>query len=511
MGLLSLCYLSHYCLCRLIRLTEMFDKKRGRVIPTRSRIPWRRDKSARTQHVDSIAAGLSVSAPVLNLNAFQDPPARGQQISTGVSSLGTSQVLSFAMLSDAAQSTLPVVQAGVAVIPVVGSQLAAVSGGILTIAQLMDRRTQNSEGLDNLARRLCTLACRIANALLPTTQNPFEEDNRRRFLNVLNEVAVKLREMRMCKLWSVRLSRDIAACDQIMDRAFWEYTAFSQMNHLPAVVTTACVVVVDATGEEHNMLLEHCRSFEQLRGFLPGILEKCRPDKRHIQEWYIDRGQYDFVIDSGTNITQLTRESDDWSTLQKGTRIVLRAIITEVSRKFSPRYKCYCGKWIEVNVDECTVYASEGGFTIICHYCERRSQIALTTEKILSSEQGERSPSSDDGLTMEDKCLIRNFCRKQVMEERKSQFASCPWTLCLSTDHHGIVCWEPIDCETVPSHFRDKHGFVGLPHYKKLDCQWQGCERQLATQNYMRHVRERHLRHPRNGGHINTVTSSLLV
>ncbi|KIK15421.1 hypothetical protein PISMIDRAFT_49038, partial [Pisolithus microcarpus 441] len=86
------------------------------------------------------------------------------------------------------------------------------------------------------------------------------------------------------------------------------------------------VVVVDATGEEHNMLLEHCRSFEQLRGFLPGILEKCRPDKRHIQEWYIDRGQYDFVIDSGTNITQLTRESDDWSTLQKGTRIVLRAI-----------------------------------------------------------------------------------------------------------------------------------------------------------------------------------------
>ncbi|KAI6022394.1 hypothetical protein BKA83DRAFT_1196241 [Pisolithus microcarpus] len=98
-----------------------------------------------------------------------------------------------------------------------------------------------------------------------------------------------------------------------------------------------------------------------------------------------------------------------------------------------------------------------------------------------------------------------------VYRRWKSQFASCPWTLCLSTDHHGIVCWEPIDCETVPSHFRDKHGFVGLPHYKKLDCQWQGCERQLATQNYMRHVRERHLRHPRNGGHINTVTSSLLV
>lgn len=208
MGLSSLCYLSHCCLCRLTRLTEMLDKKRGRVIPTHFRIPWRRDESAGTQHGGSITARLSVSAPTLTLNTFQNPSARDQQISTGVSSPGNSQVLSFRMLSDAAQSTLLVVQAGVAAIPGVGSQLAAVSGGILTVAQLMDRRTQNREGLDNLDWRLSTLACRIANAPPPTTRTPFEKDNRRRFLNVLNEVAVKLREMQMCKLWSIRLSRD---------------------------------------------------------------------------------------------------------------------------------------------------------------------------------------------------------------------------------------------------------------------------------------------------------------
>lgn len=58
---------------------------------------------------------------------------------------------------------------------------------------------------------------------------------------------------------------------------------FSQMNRLPADVTTDCVVVIDATGMEHKILLEHCRSFEQLRGFLPILLENCQPDRRHIQ------------------------------------------------------------------------------------------------------------------------------------------------------------------------------------------------------------------------------------
>ncbi|KIK16579.1 hypothetical protein PISMIDRAFT_71548, partial [Pisolithus microcarpus 441] len=91
-------------------------------------------------------------------------------------------------------------------------------------------------------------------------------------------------------------------------------------------MTPDCVVVVDATGEQHRMLLDQCRSLDQLRDFLPGILSQCRPDRARIQWWYIDRDQYDFVIDDGTNVTQLTRESDVWSTIEAGTKIIMRVI-----------------------------------------------------------------------------------------------------------------------------------------------------------------------------------------
>ncbi|KAI6014248.1 hypothetical protein PISMIDRAFT_643701, partial [Pisolithus microcarpus 441] len=95
------------------------------------------------------------------------------------------------------------------------------------------------------------------------------------------------------------------------------------------------------------------------------ILSKCRLDKAHIQQWYIDRGQYDFVIDDGTNMTQLMRESGIWSTIEPGTKIVMRVITTEVSRMLSARYQCYCGTWNEVKVDQATVVnALKDGFTI---------------------------------------------------------------------------------------------------------------------------------------------------
>ncbi|KAI5986409.1 hypothetical protein EDD15DRAFT_1550588 [Pisolithus albus] len=137
-------------------------------------------------------------------------------------------------------------------------------------------------------------------------------------------------------------------------------------ERLPAVMTVGCAVVVDATGEEHRMLLDQCCSFDRLVAFLPGILSKCRPDRAHIQQRFIDQNQFDFVIDDGTNMTQLTRGSDVWSTIEAGTKIIMRVITTEVSRGFSARYQCHCGKWNEVNGNEAAVLeALKDGFTII--------------------------------------------------------------------------------------------------------------------------------------------------
>ena len=62
---------------------------------------------------------------------------------------------------------------------------------------------------------------------------------------------------------------------------------------------------------------------------LPVILGKCRPDKAKTQRWYIERQQYNFVIDDGTNMIKLTEEIDIRSMLQPGTRIIMRVITDE--------------------------------------------------------------------------------------------------------------------------------------------------------------------------------------
>ncbi|KAI6105153.1 hypothetical protein EDD16DRAFT_1633881 [Pisolithus croceorrhizus] len=336
----------------------MFDRGIGGIIPIGIKIPWRRDKPARTPHNFSVAV----------------PPTLDQQPPTGISSSSTSQVPFFRNISDVTQITLPVVRAAIAAIPGIGAPLAAAIDGLVVVVQVIDRQIQNREALDSLTRRLYTLCCHIANA--PAARTPFEDVIRRDLIKVLEDTTQELWKMRRRIPGSARLTQDIAGCFSKINDALVAFTAFSNMQlmqamsdlsmrHLPAVVSAGCVVLVDATGEKHNMLLEHCCSFEQLRCFLPGILSKCRPDKAHIQQWYIDRGQYDFAIDDGTNITQLARESDIWSTIQPGTKIIMRVIITELSLPFSTGCKCQCGTWNEVNVDQATVVdALNNDFTI---------------------------------------------------------------------------------------------------------------------------------------------------
>ncbi|KAI6103349.1 hypothetical protein EDD16DRAFT_302993 [Pisolithus croceorrhizus] len=351
----------------------MFDKKIGKIIPVRIRLPWRRDKSVRTQNDYSVAVS----------------PAPDLQLSTVVSSSETSQALSFRNISDAMQITLPMVRAVAAAIPVVGSPLAAAIGGLLAIVNVIDTSIQNREALDGLTRQLYTLCCHLANA--PTPRTPIEEINRRALTKVLEDTTNELRKMQGCSSGSAHLTQDIAGCSSKINNFLLQFMVSSQWQlselmhtmqtkidyvsqivvgldgRLPAVMTTGCVVVVDAAGDEHNMLLDQCCSFERLIAFLPGILSQCRADKAHIQRWYIDRGQYDFVMDNGTDMTELTRESGIWSSIQPGTKIVIRVITTEVSRWPSASYLCHCGKRSEVKVDEGIVMdALAYGFTITC-------------------------------------------------------------------------------------------------------------------------------------------------
>ncbi|KAI6022482.1 hypothetical protein BKA83DRAFT_4279319 [Pisolithus microcarpus] len=391
----------------------------------------------------SMAAGLFVSLPTLALNTFQDLLARDQQLSTGVPPSTTSQGLSFRNISDTVQITLPVVQGTVAAVPAVGAPLAAAIGGLLAVLKVIDTSIQNREALDNLTCQLYTLYRHLANAPIPRT--PIEETNRRVLTKVLEDTTNELRKLRGRRSGSARLTQDIAGCSnkinsyllQSMVSSQWQltelmHTQLTKSDYiwqammmrgecLPAVMTVGCAVVVDATGEEHRMLLDQCCSFDRLMAFVPGILSKCRPDKAHIQQWYIDRGQFEFIIDDGTNMTQLTRESDIWSTIEPGTKIIMRVITTEVARRLSASYQCHCGKWNRVKINEVAVVnALKDGFTIICSYCERRFQITVTKGKKVSRKQGEQSQAKDHGPAIEEKSLIRNFLKKQVLEEEVS-------------------------------------------------------------------------------------------
>ncbi|KIN97437.1 hypothetical protein M404DRAFT_1006089 [Pisolithus tinctorius Marx 270] len=78
---------------------------------------------------------------------------------------------------------------------------------------------------------------------------------------------------------------------------------------------------------------------------LPGLLHQGRPDEAEVQRWYIDKGQYDFVLDDGTSVTQLTSDNDLRSRVQAGTKIVMRAVIGEVDSSFSAEYRCHCRTW----------------------------------------------------------------------------------------------------------------------------------------------------------------------
>ena len=101
---------------------------------------------------------------------------------------------------------------------------------------------------------------------------------------------------------------------------------------------------------------------------LHASLFRCRPDEAEIQRWYIKRKQYDFVIYNGTDseVVQLTRESDIWSNLESGTRIVMRVINEVADQMLTATYKCPCGRSNTINVPtESLSDALQRGCTII--------------------------------------------------------------------------------------------------------------------------------------------------
>ncbi|KAL4078790.1 hypothetical protein V8B97DRAFT_1933475 [Scleroderma yunnanense] len=71
------------------------------------------------------------------------------------------------------------------------------------------------------------------------------------------------------------------------------------------------------------------------------------------------------------------------------------------------------------------------------------------------------------------------------------------WRPCQHPDSNGGLCGTIINCITVAAHFRDGHGLVDLRRKDRVICEWSGCSKKISRHNFVRHVREKHLRHRR--------------
>ncbi|KAF8557482.1 hypothetical protein OG21DRAFT_270471 [Imleria badia] len=220
-------------------------------------------------------------------------------------------------------------------------------------------------------------------------------------------------------------------------------------GQLPAAVSRGHAILVDATGREHPMLLDQCRHLAQLDAMLSVILFQCRPDEAEIQRWYIERKQYDFVI-YGTNsdVIQLTRESDIWSTMQPGTRIVMRVITEEeVDSMVTATYNCPCGTANAVNVSIRDIAAAlQRGCTVTCRHCERRFQIART-QRIRYTTDNTSSRDGTDTPVAEAKYLIRNFLAKQVFQVLGSRPSVSDFQTPLRYAVKRLVQGDQVTCE----------------------------------------------------------------
>ncbi|KAF8125808.1 hypothetical protein EV363DRAFT_1350301 [Boletus edulis] len=69
----------------------------------------------------------------------------------------------------------------------------------------------------------------------------------------------------------------------------------------------------------------------------------------------------------------------------------------------------------------------------------------------------------------------------------------CRWTGSGNTEG----CGTQITRENVPAHFQRFHGIRKMKQDVLVCCQWEGCHKRLRRKNFVRHIREHHMGHPR--------------
>jgi hypothetical protein len=252
--------------------------------------------------------------------------------------------------------------------------------------------------------------------------------------------------------------------------------------------TRGCVILIDATGHQHPILMDFCTSFEQFTEMLK-VLFKCNSIEAQLQRRYTENEQYDLAIDEGTQVTQLT--SNEWPRLEVGTKVVMRIIIRQQTTSYSEvSHGCPCGAVNTPRVEP-NIYSLErqAGSSIDCRKCKRRIQISHVSDSHAKRSTSTRSPGiSWDRTTGID--LIRNF---HILQSTEVQFSRHHDELfqCMWIGQSGLRCNSIMDAYNVSVHLREAHMNHGLDETDVL-CSWNSCNHKMMMGSLVRHVREAH-------------------
>ncbi|KAG1742477.1 hypothetical protein EDB19DRAFT_616516 [Suillus lakei] len=368
----------------------------------------------------------------------------GLEASANVSFATSSEGVSLVRKAyDMAQVALPLVQAVAGAIPLVGAPMQAAIGGLLIGLQAIDRHSQNKSDLDSLTLRLNRLCLDLCNA--PQAWDPVEQLRRDSFVRMLKDTSARVTTLHERCFASTSVTQAIAGCFIEIDRYLAEYLWLSQIqsqrdthevlvilrreqedrqkflttiesivmrgqssvgpsaSHLGGTVALGCITLVDATGHHHAISVNCCTSFQQLNDMLRVLFQRDVIEAQ-IQRWYIETGQYDLCIDEGTQVTPLT--SCGWSSIEPGTKIVMRVIIEQQEPSSSEvDYQChFCGAVNHLG--------AQAACSINCRVCNRRFQISCEPA---SEQRSTRSSNTDSNhMTDAEFHLIRNFHVQQT-------------------------------------------------------------------------------------------------
>ncbi|KAG1831017.1 hypothetical protein EV424DRAFT_1641313 [Suillus variegatus] len=326
-------------------LIKSFSNHLSKVCAVRSKRPTKNRRtqcSSITYHEghDSISADIPIVHPG---SPAGDPSLRfAINIPSATPSHGNSVART---ISDVVQTVGPFAQGVASAIPVVGSPIQAAISGLLTILQVIDRRTQNRADFDRLTSRLQQLSLYLYNA--PTPQDPIEQHRRKAIIGILEEMSAQLTRLENCRLEYASVTQAISGCSIEIDRYLANYLWSSQMQNQhdiqkvlailqkwqdsvePTSTALGCVKLVDATGYEHPISVTFCTSFQQLNDMLQ-VLFKSESIEARIQRRYMEQGQYDLCIDDDKQVTRLT--SHEWPRIELNTNAIFAALSIALAR-----------------------------------------------------------------------------------------------------------------------------------------------------------------------------------